>query len=85
MVPTGISAQDCKMYFPDKTGSVREQTNYDKKGKVTGIINQEVIARDVSGSATSVTVRSKASDKDGKELSVNEMTINCKDGYSAST
>jgi hypothetical protein len=73
-------AQECKMYFPDKVGSVRELTNYDKKGKTTGSVNQEVIARDVVGGTTSVTVKSKSSDKDGKELSVNEMTINCKDG-----
>jgi len=73
-------AQDCKMYFPDKVGSVREITNYDKKGKVTGIVSQEIIAKDVVGAATSVTVRSTTSDKDNKELSVNEMTLNCKDG-----
>jgi hypothetical protein len=73
-------AQDCKMYFPDKIGTVRELTNYDKKGKTTGSVNQEIIARDAVGSAVSVTVRSKTSDKAGKELSVNDMVINCKDG-----
>jgi len=73
-------AQDCKMYFPDKIGTIREQTNYDKKGKSTGSVNQEITARDVSGSTTSVTVNSKAFDKDGKELSVNQMIIKCNNG-----
>jgi hypothetical protein len=73
-------AQECKMYFPDKVGSVREITNYDKKGKITGSSNQEIIAKDVIGAATSVTVRSKTYDKDGKELSTNDMVLNCKNG-----
>lgn len=73
-------AQDCKMYFPDKVGTIREQTNYDKKGKSTGSMNQEIIARDISGSTTSVTVNSKAFDKDGKELSTNQMIIKCNNG-----
>jgi len=68
------------MYFPDQVGSVREQTNFDKKGKTTGKVNQEIIARDAVGSSTSVTVSSKAYDKDGKELSVNQMIIKCNDG-----
>jgi hypothetical protein len=80
MTGSAAIAQDCKMYFPDKIGTVRELTNYDKKGKTTGSVNQEIIVRDAAGSAVSVTVRSKTSDKDGKELSVNEMVINCKDG-----
>jgi predicted small lipoprotein YifL len=81
-VLTSISTfgQDCKMYFPDKVGSIREQTNYDKKGKITGIVKQEIMARDVVGAATSVTVNSKTYDKDSKELSVNQMVINCKNG-----
>lgn len=75
-----VWAQDCKMYFPDKVGTIREQTNFDKKGKSTGSVNQEIVARDVSGSTTSVTVNSKAFDKDGKELSANQMIIKCNNG-----
>ncbi len=75
-----LIAQNCDMYFPDKAGSIRELTNFDKKGKMTGMVHQEFIGKDVTGNETSVTVLSKAFDKDSKELSSNQMIIKCKNG-----
>ena len=77
---TYVLAQNCNMYFPDNAGSIRELTNFDKKGKITGLVHQEIIGKDVSGNETSVTVLSKAFDKDSKELSSNQMIIKCKSG-----
>jgi hypothetical protein len=75
-----ISAQDCKLYFPDKPGAIREITSYDKKDKQTGRAIQEIISKDVNGKNVSLRVKTSLYGEDNAEVGVMEMDILCEDG-----
>lgn len=77
-----ISAQDCNTFFPFKSSTKMEITQYDKKGKkstVTQTTIGDVTKNDGRGEAEMTTT---VSDKNGKELHVGEYIVTCKeDGY----
>ncbi len=75
-----LAAQDCRMYFPQKTGAVREMTNYDKKDKMTGRMVQEIVDKDVSNGDISLTVETLIFDEDNEELNRSTITIGCSGG-----
>lgn len=68
------------MYFPQKTGAVREMTNYDKKDKMTGRMVQEIVDKDVSNGDISLTVETLIFDEDNEELNRSTITIGCSGG-----
>jgi len=55
-------------------------TSYDKKGKITGTVRQEVLDKKESGKNLSITIKSTVSDKDNTEVSSHEYTVNCENG-----
>ncbi|MBK3518984.1 TapB family protein [Carboxylicivirga marina] len=78
---TLTEAQDCKAYIPFEKGTISEMTNYDKKGKVVGIVTQHVSQVESKGNTTTFTVHQKFEDpKSKEELVENEMTFKCIDG-----
>ena len=66
-IKQNLKAQDCEFYFPNEKGTKIETTDYDKKGKVTGVGTTTVIDKSQVGAATVVKVsseyKSTASDK----------------------
>jgi hypothetical protein len=75
-----ISAQDCKLYFPDKPGAIREMTSYDKKDKQTGRALQEIISKDVNGNDVAIRVKTSIYGEDNAEVSTMELDVLCEDG-----
>jgi hypothetical protein len=76
----GLSAQDCKMYFPENEGAVREMTNYDKKDKQTSRIVQTIVDKSESGGNVSLKVETVIFDDKDDELSRSEVEAGCVDG-----
>jgi hypothetical protein len=80
LIFTGIFAQDCRIYFPDRVGSVREMKSYDSKGKLTGSTLQEIIARTPGLSGISIRVKTSVSDANGQETMNSEFEVACENG-----
>ncbi|MFK7814467.1 MAG: hypothetical protein AB8B59_18370 [Maribacter sp.] len=75
---TTLSAQNsCSKYYPMTEGSTFEYTNYNKKGKVDGVINYKVSAVTSEGSATKATLDFKMTDKKGKEIFATDYNYTC--------
>jgi len=77
---TLLSAQDCKLYFPQKTGSVREMKSYTKKDDYTGKMVQEVLSKHVEGNNVDITVRTTMYDDKDTETASHEIEVRCEDG-----
>jgi hypothetical protein len=77
---SGINAQDCRLYFPDKVGAVRETKFYDEKDKLTSISRQEIIDKIVSGKDVKIKVRSTAYDPADKEVYGGDLEMICENG-----
>lgn len=75
-----LKAQDCRLYFPDKVGSVREMKSFDAKNKLTSVSRQEVLDKKISGNDVKIKVRSSVYTPDEEEVSTIEMEIACEDG-----
>jgi hypothetical protein len=75
-----ITAQDCRLYFPDKAGAVREMKSYDDKNKLVSITRQEITDKTVSGKDVTIKVRSTAFDAQEKEVYGADLEMSCKDG-----
>lgn len=73
-------AQDCKLFFPSKEGSVVELTQYDKKGSPTTYSTQKVIER--TETAKGLTIRYQQILKDAKDdkTFTTEMGVKCENG-----
>ncbi len=74
-----IQAQNCKAYIPYEEGTKLEMTNYDKKGKVTGKVNQEITKVESVGNATSFTMHQVFTDEKGENTTETDMTFKCED------
>lgn len=74
-----IQAQNCKAYIPYEEGTKLEITNYDKKGKVTGKVNQEVTKVESSGNSTNFSMHQVITDEKGEESVETDMTFRCID------
>jgi DUF3108-like len=75
-----VFAQDCKIYFPDNVGAVREMSSYDNKDKFTGKTTQEILDVRNSGNSMSLDVKTIITDSEGNEFSNSEITLTCEDG-----
>jgi len=68
------------MYFPEKTGTTRELTSYDKKDKITGKVLQTVLDKEVSGKDVTLTVQTEIYNEDNEEINSSKIKIGCDDG-----
>lgn len=75
-----VSAQDCRIYFPDEEGTLREMTNYDKKDKVTGKTLQKILEKKVEGNNVHLVVETRVVDDKDQPLSQTSMELTCDDG-----
>jgi len=73
-------AQDCKLFFPDNIGTLREMTNYDKKDRVTGRVHQTISNKNVSGGNISMDVVTVIYDDKDEELNRSKVTVGCENG-----
>jgi hypothetical protein len=74
------SAQDCTYFYPMEEGTLIELRHYDNKGKVSGTTRQEIIDKQTSGGAISITIKNTFFDEKGKEMMTSDLTMECKDG-----
>ena len=72
-----IEAQDCKLYFTDRVGSIREMTSYDAKDKVTGKIIQEVTSKNATANGVKVGIKTTIFDEKNAQVNSMGMEIVC--------
>jgi hypothetical protein len=75
-----VHAQNCDFYFPVKKGSLVETTNYDKKGKATGVGTATVLDFIASGTSQTVKVASEYKSADSDSLFKSEYSVKCENG-----
>lgn len=75
-----VQAQNCDFYFPTKKGSLIETTNYDKKGRVTGVATSTVIDFSENGGAQTVKVASEFKSAESDSVMKAEYTVKCENG-----
>ena len=75
-----LNAQDCRLFFPDRVGSVREMKFYDQKNKLSSISKQEIIDKKVSGNNVTVNVKSTNYTTDNQEINTVELEFSCENG-----
>jgi hypothetical protein len=80
MLAASLNAQDCRLYFPDKVGAIREMKFYNDKEKLTSISRQEILEKSVSGKDVKIKVRSTAFDVDDKEVYSGDLEMVCEGG-----
>ncbi len=80
LVSLTVKAQDCKAYMPIEAGTTMQLTHYDKKGKITGVSSQELVAVDKKGSNTTFVVNQKFEDAKEKQVVETELSYRCEDG-----
>ena len=74
-------SQECKAYIPYEEGTKSELTNYDKKGKVTGVVKQQITKVEHNGNSTLFSVHQVFNDPKSKEEPFEtDMTFKCVDG-----
>lgn len=80
LVKQNLKSQDCEFYFPVEKGTKVEMTDYDKKGKVTGVGTSTVIEKLQVGAAqeVKVAVEYKATGTDKPFTS--EYSVKCENG-----
>lgn len=78
---SNLTAQECRAYIPYEEGTRSELTHYDKKGKVTGLVKQELKAVEHNGNASSFTVHQVFETPGSKDEPMeSEVTFKCVDG-----
>ena len=75
-----LNAQECKMYFPEKVGAVREMKFYDQKDKLTSIARQEILDKKVSGGDVKIKVKSTNYTAEDEEVYSAELELACEGG-----
>ncbi len=75
-----LNGQDCKMYFPQKVGSVREMKTYTAKDKYSGKMQQEVIMKNESGNDVTIKVRTTVYDDKDNPSGTHEVEVRCEGG-----
>jgi len=74
-------AQDCKAFVPYEEGTKTELTNYDKKGKVTGVVSQQLTHVSHDGNTSTFIMHQLIKDAKGDNPPLeNEMTFKCDNG-----
>jgi hypothetical protein len=71
---------DCDAYYPMRSGSVLEMTNYNAKGKATGISRTEIVEKERSGSALIFQANATIMDEKRKELNKSSYDMICDGG-----
>jgi hypothetical protein len=77
---TGITAQDCPMYYPDMVNAQLEYKQYDKKGNLSGSSVQKIVDIKKSVGSTEVVVSAESFDAKGKSLGTAQMAARCEGG-----
>lgn len=75
-----LSAQDCDFYFPNKEGVKIETTNYDKKGKETGVGISTILENKKTAEGQLVKVASEYKTEGSDSVYRQEFTVECKNG-----
>jgi hypothetical protein len=75
-----LNAQNCKLYYPAKTGAKLEYTTYNAKDKKTASSTQLVKEIYENEGITSILIETQAFDKKGKDLGTNEYNAICENG-----
>lgn len=75
-----VQAQDCKLFFPENIGTIREMTNYDKKDRLTGRVHQTISDKNVSGGNISMDVETVIYDDKNEELNRSKVEVGCENG-----
>lgn len=74
-------AQNCRAYIPYDKGTKTELTNYNKKGKVEGIISQEITEVEHTGDNSIFSMHQKVIDPKSNDVTFeNDMTFRCEGG-----
>jgi len=80
LITSNVLAQStCSKYYPFEEGATFQITNYDKKGKTTGIADHTVSNVSTVGGAEVSTISSKIKDNKGELLIETSYDITCKD------
>lgn len=74
------NAQDCRLFFPEKVGAMREMKFYDAKNKLGAISRQEILDKEVSGKDVKVKVKATNYNSDEEEVYTSELLLVCEDG-----
>lgn len=74
-----VQSQDCKAYIPHQEGTTMEITSYDKKGKSTGIVKQEITKIEFIEGSTKYFMNQVVYDEKGEEQISTEVVFKCKD------
>ncbi len=77
---TTHAQEDCRLYFPDTHGSVREMKFYDQRDRLQTITRHEVLEKIVSGNIVTVKVRATSFDDSEKEIYTGDLEFICEDG-----
>jgi hypothetical protein len=80
LLVSGISAQDCSLYFPERVGSFRELRSYDQRDKLSSINHQEILDKTVNGNDVTLKVKSTSYTDDEEMIHSAELELVCKDG-----
>lgn len=80
IVSMTTQAQDCTLFFPADEGTILESEHFDRKGKLTGSTQQEVISKKISGNSGIWTIMNTIMDAEGEALMESEMTFECREG-----
>lgn len=74
-----ISQNDCNMYYPLKDGAKFQITTYDKKDKLTSVLDYKVINVQNTAAGKVATIQGSVKDKKDKMMSELEYKVTCKD------
>ncbi len=73
-------AQECRLYFPDETGVIREMKSYDQRDRLQSVTRHEIIDRVERGDDITLTVRASYLDEDEEEFYNVDLELVCEDG-----
>ncbi len=79
-IKQSLRSQDCDFYFPLEKGSKIETTDYDKKGKVTGVGTSTVLESSQTTSGQSVKVASQYKAAGSDSIFKTEFSVKCENG-----
>jgi len=79
-IKQNLNAQDCEFYFPVEKGTKVEMTDYDKKGKVTGIGTSTVIEKLQIGAAQEVKVALEYKATESETPFKSDYSVKCENG-----
>ncbi len=76
-----IWAQDCTTgFYPFQTGTVIEQSQYDKKGKISSVSTSKITAVTPTADGFKIGMHIQVKDDKGKEINATESAVECRNG-----